>query len=323
MQKINDKLGTPYLELPGPGDTPPVGSDSLSLTVEQVQTDFFSSILDDGDDGLEDIFDQSLEKLLERPRAGPSFSCYVTGCEMAEFKFSSSAQLRTHQRESHPALYCQTCHSTSSTESEAQTHNCNKRHKCGVCERMFATSNELLHHSYIHTGEKPHVCHLCGKEFRQRATLDRHKLTHEERREHECEVCGKKFKHKHYLASHKMLHDGVKPHICSWCGLRFTQNSNLQKHVRQKHMETRDFVCRLCGKGFVQPYYLRRHMKSHKDTGMEDTATFDFIVASAHSGSDEQCGIRVLACSLCPVTCKGPAELERHRAKHHPPADTE
>ena len=63
------------------------------------------------------------------------------------------------------------------------------------------------------------------------------------------QVCHKKFKHKHYLASHKLLHEGVKPHICSWCGLGFTQNSNLQKHVRQKHTQEKAFVC---NKGGIQ-----------------------------------------------------------------------
>ena len=311
IKKVNEKFGAPYLDISDPG------GESLSLTVEQVDTDFFSSILDNTDDGLEDIFDESLEKLLEKPKTSQTFSCFVAGCHLADIKFRSSLELKRHQSSAHSSLFCPTCNTTSNTESDFLSHNCSKRHKCGQCERLFATANELLHHSYIHTGEKPHVCHLCGKEFRQRATLDRHKLTHEDKREHECDVCHKKFKHKHYLTSHKLLHDGVKPHICSWCGIRFTQNSNLQKHVRQKHTDTRDFVCTICGKGFVQPYYLRRHMKCHKGAGQEDRATFDFLVSSQHTGSDEQCGIRTVGCHLCSVTCKSRGELEKHITAHH------
>jgi len=312
-KKINEKLGvSPDKDLSR--------DDTLSVTVEQIDTDFFQNILDnaDPDDDLEDIFDESIEKLIEKPKVSPTYSCFVVDCELGDIKFASLASLKRHQKSAHQSLHCQSCNMTSNSESDFLAHNCSKRHKCTICQRLFATGNELLHHSYIHTGEKPHVCDFCGKEFRQRATLDRHKITHDSRREHECEVCHKKFKHKHYLTSHKLLHEGVKPHICSWCGTRFTQNSNLQKHVRQKHTEEKSFVCTICGKGFVQPYYLRRHLKSHKGAGQENRASFDFIVSSEHSGSDEQCGIRTVACSLCTVTCKGQAELDIHTARHHP-----
>ena len=71
-----------------------------------------------------------------------------------------------------------------------------------------------------------------------------------------------------------------------------------------------------CGKGFVQPYYLRRHLKSHKgeEEEEENGASFDFLVGSEQS---DQCGLRVVSCQLCSATCKGPAELDKHLAKHH------
>ena len=68
-----------------------------------------------------------------------------------------------------------------------------------------------------------------------------------------------------------------------------------------------------CGKGFVQPYYLRRHLKSHKGAGEEEEGE-DLVGGSDQS---DQCGLRVVACHLCSATCKGPAELEKHLAKHH------
>ena len=321
MNKINQKLGivedTNIINSKSEGLTDP-----LSVTVEQSHGDLFlGNILDSGDDGLEDIFDESIEKLIEKPKITPSYCCYVEDCDQSDRKFPSNAELRRHQKETHRSLYCESCNTVSNSVADQLSHNCSKRHKCLVCARLFATANELLHHKYIHTGEKPHVCHICGKDFRQRATLDRHKITHDNKREHECQVCHKKFKHKHYLASHKLLHEGVKPHICSWCGLGFTQNSNLQKHVRQKHTQERAYVCTKCGKGFVQPYYLRRHLKSHKGAGaeveeeeMEERARFDFLVGSEQS---DQCGLRVVSCQLCSATCKGPAELEKHLAKHH------
>ena len=191
LKKINEKLGivgvstdTKAFEIQSRGFR-----DDLSVTVEQSHGDLFlGNILDSGDDGLEDIFDESIEKLIEKPKISPTFTCYVEDCDLSERKFSSKAELKRHQKETHRNLYCETCKTISNTVTDQLSHNCSKRHKCLVCSRLFATANELLHHKYIHTGEKPHVCHICGKGFRQRATLDRHKITHDNKREHECEV---------------------------------------------------------------------------------------------------------------------------------------
>ena len=181
LNKINEKLGIV-------SDTKDLASD-LSVTVEQAHRDLFlGNILDSGDDGLEDIFDESIEKLIEKPKITSTYCCFVEDCPLSDRKFPNNGALRRHQKETHRSLYCENCSSVSNTAADLLTHNCNKRHKCLVCGRLFATANELLHHKYIHTGEKPHVCHICGKGFRQRATLDRHKITHDNKREHECEA---------------------------------------------------------------------------------------------------------------------------------------
>ena len=192
MNKIKERLGVAgdptTLES---RDGAPGFTDPLSVTVEPSPSHgdlFLGNILDSGDDGLEDIFDESIEKLIEKPKISTTYCCFVEDCDLSDRKFSSQAQLRRHQKETHPDLYCGSCNSVSNTAADQLTHNCSKRHKCPVCARLFATANELLHHKYIHTGEKPHVCHICGKDFRQRATLDRHKITHDTKREHECEA---------------------------------------------------------------------------------------------------------------------------------------
>ena len=64
----------------------------------------------------------------------------------------------------------------------------------------------------------------------------------------------------------------------------------------------------------MQPYYLRRHMKVHKEVEA-GRASFSFLEGET-TGSDQQCGLRTRACSLCSVTCKGTKELEEHVSKH-------
>merc|ERR1719483_282763 len=241
--------------------------------------------------------------------------CDLNSCAQGSFIFKTPRELKIHKKEAHANLFCSMCNALSNSEEELATHNCSKRYKCRLCQRLFSTKHELKSHSYIHSGEKPHMCDFCGKEFRQRATLDRHKLTHESKRNYDCDICHKKFKFKHYLVSHKLLRSGVKPHMCTWCGVRFAQNANMQKHIRQQHTLDKSHVCKYCGKGFVQPYYLRRHMSCHKEASTEK-ATLDMLVES-HTSSDEQTGIRTLSCIFCSVTCKGQQGLKNHVNKHH------
>merc|ERR1712059_114306 len=67
--------------------------------------------------------------------------------------------------------------------------------------------------------------------------------------------------------------------------------------------------------GFVQAYYLRRHLSSHKEA-LQEKGSLELLVES-HTGLGEMVGIRVVACLLCSVTCKGEKELEIHVRKHH------
>ena len=84
MNKINQKLGIVgaknVQERKSEGLTDP-----LSVTVEQPPGDLFlGNILDSGDEGLEDIFDESIEKLIEKPKISTSYCCYVEDCELSD-----------------------------------------------------------------------------------------------------------------------------------------------------------------------------------------------------------------------------------------------
>ena len=57
-------------------------------------------------------------------------------------------------------------------------------------------------------------------------------------------------------------------------------------------------------------------LKTHKEykEKFEDVL---LVINDELDGSDKQCGIRILSCHLCSVTCKGQEELDLHFSKHH------
>jgi len=285
-----------------------------------------SCTIDDNDDNInfvEFILEDENAYLNQEeiPSSGTStLFCQVEGCNQRNISFKSQHYLKEHQRKEHAHFACLNCKHICRNETELTSHLCHKRHKCQDCGRDFSTSHELQSHCLIHTGAKPHMCDICGKYFRQRSTMERHKLTHQTHRDHECKICNKKFKYKHYLTTHMKIHEGNKPYVCTFCGLRFAQNGNMLKHIKQLHTpQEKSHVCKICNKAFVQPYYLRRHLKSHKgfEEERQKAATFDFIIEPLHTGSDEQCDLRTVACSLCNVTCKTEEDLDIHFTKHH------
>lgn len=58
------------------------------------------------------------------------------------------------------------------------THLNIKRYMCDVCQKLFASKQNLLEHKFIHTGDKPFICKVCGDSFRQASQLSLHKRSH-------------------------------------------------------------------------------------------------------------------------------------------------
>lgn len=50
---------------------------------------------------------------------------------------------------------------------------------------------------------------------------------------------------------------------CEKCQRTFSNRSKLSRHVRESHMNIKNFDCSICNKTFKRNSHLKRHMISH------------------------------------------------------------
>ncbi|XP_050418090.2 gastrula zinc finger protein XlCGF26.1 [Patella vulgata] len=188
--------------------------------------------------------------------------CDICGLLVRPLKMKR--HLEAHDRgEALTCLYCKKCFVDGKTREKHEMTHINsqieeKRYKCELCNRMFATISNVTRHKKIHTGEKSFLCNICGEGFGQYSQLQVHNRIHTGERPFACKICYKTFTSNYVLQNHYRIHSNDRPHTCDVCGLSFKSPFNFKRHS-QKHTNPRPYKCSVCGKDYTKKYILKNH----------------------------------------------------------------
>nr|CAD7395451.1 unnamed protein product [Timema cristinae] len=86
-------------------------------------------------------------------------------------------------------------------------------------------------HLLVHTGEKKFKCLVCGKQFASSSNLKIHLRGHTGYKPYHCGLCKQEFATKSNLNTHIKSQSCTKTFVCKKCGVEFVQYSSMRAHL--------------------------------------------------------------------------------------------
>ena len=230
-------------------------------------------------------------------------------------------------------------------EEEEKVSKAQTPYSCDKCDFVTIHKNGLLSHlGNVHAPKaKPFKCKLCNYATAKNRNLWKHmrrihgqvakpkkprceqcnsapckcKVTYS------CDQCPYTAKQKIHLAGHvARVHEGVKNFMCEECGTSFWRNSNLKKHVRDKHGQ-KNFTCDKCSYKTSQQRSLKYHMQ-YVHEGLKpyrcSYSECDYPGASTKAKLDDHlrtCHNHIYKCDDCNYETLARLDLVKHRKSTH------
>jgi uncharacterized Zn-finger protein len=268
-------------------------------------------------------------------------------CDLCGKAYASESALKKHktvcgktesdvkEAEAKPYNICDVCGASFGNKYLLKRHIKNvhateKKFKCELCDRKFASPVYLNAHKRYHTGERKHICSFCGKGYITASDLYHHEKIHANKRAYRCQACPKAFNtssdlHKHKICVH--LDRSQWKYECSFCQRRFPLKTNLDTHTKT-HTGERNFLCHLCDRKCINRSVLKRHIESHSVVksfkcnlclqGYKYQKSLDIHMVKAHGIGDAKIPERVkkFFCSACPKSYFANNKLQKHIRSH-------
>jgi hypothetical protein len=184
---------------------------------------------------------------------------------------------------------CPECSKTFKDDSQLQDHTAIVHQgffpvQCKECDSGYANTIEhRKHFKEAHPDKdvangRHYYCQFCDYSSTKGGPLRTHKMQVHLERTIPCDLCDMKFAYKAQVVEHKKWrHNAVKGHMCHECGKDFVKQSDLKKHIDQKHLSAKK-ACHICGYSFLTKdslayHYLKKH-GSIPDNLPKDTSFF-------------------------------------------------
>ena len=167
-----------------------------------------------------------------------------------------------------------------SSSTVGQSGKAEKRYKCTVCEKSYATKQYLREHQKAHIFGQNFKCSKCDKTFNHKCILKQHEQEKHASDEDKilCPNCGKQFRSQTNLKNHMVLHDKKDEkyskelkqealQLIKKIGKAETARKLKIPYsaiVRWETQNKMSFSCSICGKELSEYSKLKKHeMKVH------------------------------------------------------------
>ncbi|XP_063837093.1 zinc finger protein 675-like isoform X1 [Ostrinia nubilalis] len=140
-------------------------------------------------------------------------------------------------------------------------------HVCDVCGKCFLLIERLRVHVQMHS-ENAIKCDSCDKILPTKQALKSHIRYAHEKKLYACSICNEAFptyrkRLQHFVEGHGRAPLSLQ---CDQCDKTFSSNSNLNHHVKYKHLMVHreaKYTCEDCGRKFKTKRVLTGHMLVH------------------------------------------------------------
>lgn len=205
------------------------------------------------------------------------FHCKQPGCNEMVTAQEWVKHFSTRHSESYHQFECDICHRRFRTKTQIQSHilcvHCPsaKTFKCDMCDYTAAIPSILTQHKKkTHFKKRTFMCSECGKVFCAKNQLVIHSYQHSGAKPFACpyEGCEKRFRGQPQRIEHMRMHTGEKPFECpvDGCDRRYSYSIDLKRHKFSAHgIYTKKYPCKICSDVFPENMFLKRHMKKHEN----------------------------------------------------------
>jgi hypothetical protein len=151
------------------------------------------------------------------------------------FKYRKSLVCHMKQHMEVKPLVCSICNEGFSVTNTYKQHMLTHGAKvsCKVCGKMLMPSAIYYHMKQSHETERKFKCGTCGAAFKTTSDLSSHVKCHDKR--FDCKVCGRKFSKAFKLRQHLQVHSDPDAFKCKKCSKRYTRKDGLDLHLRNVH----------------------------------------------------------------------------------------
>lgn len=127
---------------------------------------------------------------------------------------------------------------------------------------LFETKARIQDHmknKHCEASKETMKCSTCGKEFSTRSQFTSHVSGHDRTKWKVCPICNKSYR---CLNRHmRQIHLNIRNYVCDICGSAYKQWDTLKEHIDVCHSPEKEYFCDICqdGKGFRSKGYLKKH----------------------------------------------------------------